>query len=160
MNHQKSTIDSEEICYNYTDTNHIWGAEADLLYSFIDQILCAHTTKFTSVAYFATCQSLSNMCIMTYYCQIPSGLPTNTLYASLLSPLHVTCPAHLILLDLVTRINIFMRSTEHETPHYAVVIRFRNVTLTLWTVALILSDNLYLLFTLRTTVSLLHANGL
>jgi hypothetical protein len=72
----------------------------------------------------------------------PSGLPTNTPYAPLLSPLHVTCPAHLILLDLITRINIFVSSTEKQTPHYIVIIKFRDVTLTLWTLALILSDNI------------------
>jgi hypothetical protein len=39
----------------------------------------------------------------------PSGFPTNILYAFLFSPIRATCPAHIILLDLI---NIWRGSDE------------------------------------------------
>ena len=45
----------------------------------------------------------------------PSGFPTKTLYTPLPSPIHATCPAHLSLLDFITRLCLwtFRRNKIH-----------------------------------------------
>jgi hypothetical protein len=48
-----------------------------------------------------------------------SGFPTKILYVFTIAQMPATCPAHLILLDLITLINQVKR-TNYEAPHYPV----------------------------------------
>ena len=44
----------------------------------------------------------SHLCLVLPSGLFPSGFPTKTLYTSLPSPIHTTCPTYLILLDFIT----------------------------------------------------------
>jgi hypothetical protein len=51
---------------------------------------------------------------------LPSGFPIKTFYAPLLAPIRATCPAHLSLLGLITRMKFGERSAAHKALRYVV----------------------------------------
>ena len=73
------------------------GHRLSLSLASLIQSIPTHPTSWGSILL------LSYLCLSLPSGLFPSGFPTKTLYMPLLSPIHATCPTHLILFNLITR---------------------------------------------------------
>ena len=77
----------------FTSAHHLSLSWASLI-----QSMPPYPTSWRSIRILS-----SHLCLGLPSGLVPSGFPTKTLYAPLLSPIHATCPAHLILLSFITQ---------------------------------------------------------
>ena len=77
----------------FTNARHLSLSSASSI-----QSMPPHPTSWRSILILS-----SHLCLGLPSGLFPSGYPTKTLYTPLPSPIHATCPTHLILLELIIR---------------------------------------------------------